>query len=306
MLGFPAVTLRSSIERPEALDTGSITMTDLDPATVVAGVRFAMARGCVPGAARRLRGDQHQRAGGQLHPLDRRPAPVLGRAAVAVGCVVPAHLVAREPHPAPRLGFSRSPSRIQGDTVADLPLSLDSRIYVAGHNGLVGSAVWRRLRGRGVHRPRRLALGRGRPARPRRHLRRRAVRAARRGRAGRGEGRRDPGQLHLPRGLPQRQPAHPDQRVRGRPRRRRRAAAVPRLVVHLPQARAPADPRVRAAHRPARAHQRRLRDRQDRRDHRDQVLPRPVRPALDLGDADQPVRPGRQLRPRRPRTCCRR
>ena len=33
MLGFPAVTLRSSIERPEALDTGSITMTDLDPAT---------------------------------------------------------------------------------------------------------------------------------------------------------------------------------------------------------------------------------------------------------------------------------
>ena len=48
MLGFPAVTLRSSIERPEALDTGSITMTDLDPATVVAGVRFAMARGASP------------------------------------------------------------------------------------------------------------------------------------------------------------------------------------------------------------------------------------------------------------------
>ena len=45
MLGFPAVTLRSSIERPEALDAGSITMTDLDPAAVVAGVRFAMARG---------------------------------------------------------------------------------------------------------------------------------------------------------------------------------------------------------------------------------------------------------------------
>ena len=48
MLGFPAVTLRSSIERPEALDTGSITMTDLDPATVVAGIRFAMARGSSP------------------------------------------------------------------------------------------------------------------------------------------------------------------------------------------------------------------------------------------------------------------
>ncbi|MGV1004080.1 MAG: non-hydrolyzing UDP-N-acetylglucosamine 2-epimerase [Candidatus Nanopelagicales bacterium] len=44
MLGFPAVTLRSSIERPEALDTGSITMTDLDPQAVVAAVGFARAR----------------------------------------------------------------------------------------------------------------------------------------------------------------------------------------------------------------------------------------------------------------------
>lgn len=44
MLGFPAITLRSSIERPEALDTGSITMTDLDPDAVVAGMRFAMDR----------------------------------------------------------------------------------------------------------------------------------------------------------------------------------------------------------------------------------------------------------------------
>ena len=48
MLGFPAVTLRSSIERPEALDTGSISMTDLDPDTVLAGVRFAMERGSAP------------------------------------------------------------------------------------------------------------------------------------------------------------------------------------------------------------------------------------------------------------------
>ncbi len=48
MLGFPAVTLRSSIERPEALDTGAITMTDLAPSEVLAGVRFAMDRG--PGA----------------------------------------------------------------------------------------------------------------------------------------------------------------------------------------------------------------------------------------------------------------
>lgn len=45
MLGFPAVTLRSSIERPEALDTGAITMTDLDVAAVLRGIRFAMSRG---------------------------------------------------------------------------------------------------------------------------------------------------------------------------------------------------------------------------------------------------------------------
>jgi UDP-N-acetyl-L-fucosamine synthase len=35
ILGFPAVTLRDSIERPEALDTGSIIMTGLDPDDVV-------------------------------------------------------------------------------------------------------------------------------------------------------------------------------------------------------------------------------------------------------------------------------
>jgi UDP-N-acetylglucosamine 2-epimerase len=39
LLGFPAITLRSSIERPEALDTGSIVMTDLDVASVLAAVR---------------------------------------------------------------------------------------------------------------------------------------------------------------------------------------------------------------------------------------------------------------------------
>src|SRR5699024_7795385 len=35
ILGFPAVTLRDSIERPEALDTGSIIMTGLDAENVV-------------------------------------------------------------------------------------------------------------------------------------------------------------------------------------------------------------------------------------------------------------------------------
>ena len=48
ILGFPAVTLRSSIERPEALDTGAITMTDLDPQAVSRGMRFTMGRGGAP------------------------------------------------------------------------------------------------------------------------------------------------------------------------------------------------------------------------------------------------------------------
>lgn len=38
LLGFPAITLRDSIERPEALDTGSIIMTGLDPEDVLLGL----------------------------------------------------------------------------------------------------------------------------------------------------------------------------------------------------------------------------------------------------------------------------
>ena len=43
MLGFPAVTLRDSIERPEALDAGVILMTGLDVRDVVENVGAAMA-----------------------------------------------------------------------------------------------------------------------------------------------------------------------------------------------------------------------------------------------------------------------
>src|SRR5699024_1166381 len=42
ILGFPAVTLRESIERPEALDTGSIIMTGLNAENVVEGVVAAL------------------------------------------------------------------------------------------------------------------------------------------------------------------------------------------------------------------------------------------------------------------------
>lgn len=43
ILGFPAVTLRRSIERPEALDTGAIALTGLDQEVLVDGVRIATA-----------------------------------------------------------------------------------------------------------------------------------------------------------------------------------------------------------------------------------------------------------------------
>lgn len=42
ILGFPAVTLRDSMERPEALDTGTILMTGLKPGEVVRHVRAAI------------------------------------------------------------------------------------------------------------------------------------------------------------------------------------------------------------------------------------------------------------------------
>ncbi|GIJ77671.1 UDP-N-acetylglucosamine 2-epimerase (non-hydrolysing) [Micromonospora phaseoli] len=42
IMGFPAVTLRESIERPEALDAGGIIMTGLDPAGVVEAVRVVV------------------------------------------------------------------------------------------------------------------------------------------------------------------------------------------------------------------------------------------------------------------------
>ena len=38
ILGFPAVTLRDSIERPEALDTGAIIMTGLSSENVIEGI----------------------------------------------------------------------------------------------------------------------------------------------------------------------------------------------------------------------------------------------------------------------------
>lgn len=43
ILGFPAVTLRQAIERPEALDTGSIIITGLDASVVINAIALARA-----------------------------------------------------------------------------------------------------------------------------------------------------------------------------------------------------------------------------------------------------------------------
>jgi UDP-N-acetyl-L-fucosamine synthase len=42
ILGFPAVTVRQAMERPEGLDTGSIVLTGLDPEVIAASVRLAV------------------------------------------------------------------------------------------------------------------------------------------------------------------------------------------------------------------------------------------------------------------------
>lgn len=44
MLGFPAVTLRDAIERPEAIDTGGMIATGLNPSDVVDAVRITVAQ----------------------------------------------------------------------------------------------------------------------------------------------------------------------------------------------------------------------------------------------------------------------
>ena len=124
-------------------------------------------------------------------------------------------------------------------------------------------------------------------------------------RAGGRQGRRHPGQRHLPGGVPLRQPADPDQR-------------------HGRGARAAASSGCSSWARPAST--RRLAPQPIREDSlltgpleptNDAyaiakiagILRRPggpprVRPALDLGDADQPLRPGRQLLADRLATCC--
>jgi UDP-N-acetylglucosamine 2-epimerase (non-hydrolysing) len=43
ILGFPAITMRNAIERPEALDSGHIALTGVDPEAILRAVRFVTA-----------------------------------------------------------------------------------------------------------------------------------------------------------------------------------------------------------------------------------------------------------------------
>jgi UDP-N-acetyl-L-fucosamine synthase len=42
VMGFPAVTLRDSMERPEALESGSIVMSGMDPSNLKDAINLAM------------------------------------------------------------------------------------------------------------------------------------------------------------------------------------------------------------------------------------------------------------------------
>ena len=179
-------------------------------------------------------------------------------------------------------------------------------IFVAGHRGLVGSAVLRRLEAAPATRTSSRRPRAARPARPGggellvpgQPARVRVPRG--------GHGRRHPGQLHPPGGVHLRQ--HDDPRDRGArgPPVRRDEAAVPRQLVHLP-ARAP-QPITRGAlltgpleptnepYAIAKIAGIKL----------CQSYRRAVRLRLHLGDADEPLRPERQLRSHELATCCRR
>jgi UDP-N-acetylglucosamine 2-epimerase (non-hydrolysing) len=45
IIGFPAVSIRDSIERPEALETGSMVLTGLNPTNLIQSVELVRSQG---------------------------------------------------------------------------------------------------------------------------------------------------------------------------------------------------------------------------------------------------------------------
>jgi len=54
LLGFPAVTLRQSHERPEGMDEGTLVMCDLIPERVTESIRIVLMRHKAVGPARQV------------------------------------------------------------------------------------------------------------------------------------------------------------------------------------------------------------------------------------------------------------
>ena len=178
----------------------------------------------------------------------------------------------------------------------DFPLG-GRRVFVAGHRGMVGSAIVRALRPAGLRDPGGAPAGRGSPPAGGGGELDAGVEAGR-GVPGRSPGRRHPGQRPPARGVPLRQSGD---RVRGhreRPPRRGEEAPVPGVELHLSQGGSAADGGRGVAGRPPGADQRMVRGGQDRRHQALPGIPAPVRLQLHLAHALQPLRPRRQLRSR--------
>ena len=112
----------------------------------------------------------------------------------------------------------------------------NSRIFVAGHRGLVGSAICRKLESEGLpERHRTDPAGTG-PARWRRGGTVFRCRETRICVSGRGQGGRDPGELDLAGRVSARQLAHRMQRHRRRLEARRPQAGSAGVVLYLPEA----------------------------------------------------------------------
>ena len=175
------------------------------------------------------------------------------------------------------------------------------RVWVAGHRGMVGSAIARRLASEDctILTAERKNLDFTRqadveswmaknPAPGHVHRRR--------------QGGRHTGQQHLPGRVHLFEPGHPEQPDPRGPQDGGGKTPIPRVLLHIPQVRQPPHRRGGAADRPSGAHQRVVCHRQDRGHQDVPGLPQAVRLRFHLGHANQPVRPGRQLRPQeRPR-----
>ena len=184
------------------------------------------------------------------------------------------------------------PAIVEGHHLCDRHLQRDARIYVAGHAGLVGSAIVRRLRAEGFDPILTATRSRARPAGPGGGGGMVRATPARVRHPRGGDGGRHPGQRHPPGRIPLRQPHDPLHGRARQPQRRRAAAALPGQLLHLPEGRRPAHhPRTALLTGPLEADQRAVRHCQDRRDPVVRGLPDPVRVRLHHRHAHQRLRP---------------